>query len=164
MGGPAGSEAADAAAEEVPLAGYATLATLFASGLAVLLVGMKRDGLLPRHWSTRDLIMTGIATGRLARIVTRDQVTRPLRAPFTEYEGTAGAGETRERPRGRGLRRAIGTLLTCPFCAAPWIATASVAALVARPRQTRFVQAVLVSVSVADFVQQLYAASRRLSR
>jgi hypothetical protein len=94
--------------------------------------------------------------------VTRDRVTMPLRAPFAEYAGPAGAGEVTQRPRGHGLRRAIGTLMTCPFCASPWIATASLGALAVRPRAARFVQAILVSMTMADFVQQLYAASRKL--
>ena len=151
------------ATDEVPLTGYATLATLFAVGLSVLVMTLTKERLLPRQWSVRDLLMTGIATGRLARIMTRDRIAMPLRAPFADYEGPAGPGEVREKPRGHGVRRAVGALLTCPFCAAPWIATGSLAALAARPRATRFVQAILVSVTVADFAQQLYAASRKLS-
>ena len=154
----------NASADESALGGYATLATVFSVGLAALAATLAKERLLPRRWAARDLVMTGIATGRLARIATRDRVMMPLRAPFAEYEKSAGAGEVSERPRGHGLRRAIGSLLTCPYCAAPWIATASLGALAARPRVTRFVQAILVSVTVADFVQQAYAASRRLSR
>jgi hypothetical protein len=148
---------------EDPLAGYATLATVFAVATAAALAGLARRGRLPRQWSVRDLLMTGIATSRLARIVTRDRVTMPFRAPFTEVEGSAGAGEVHEKPRGRGLRRAVGSLVTCPFCAAPWIATASLLALAVRPRVTRFVQGMLVSVVIADSVQQGYAALRKVA-
>ncbi len=147
--------------EDLPLAGYATLSAVFATGLGVLLATLARERRIPRHWSTRDLLMTGIATSQLARILTRDRVTMLWRAPFTKYEGPSGAGEVRERPRGRGLQRAVGSLITCPFCAAPWIASASLGALALRPRFTRFVQAILVSVTVADFVQQLYAGARK---
>ncbi len=146
------------------MGGYATLATIFSVGLALLIAVLAKERRLPRRWRARDVIATGIATSRLARIATRDRVTMALRAPFAEYERSAGAGEVSERPRGHGLRRAIGTLLTCPFCAEPWIATASLGALAVRPRATRFVQAILVSVTLADFVQQLYAASRRLEQ
>ena len=124
---------------------------------------LAREGRLPRRWAIRDLVMTGIATNRLARIITRDKVAMPIRAPFTEVEGGGGAGEVDERPRGRGLQRAVGSLLTCPFCATPWIATASLLALAVRPRATRFVQSMLVSVVIADCVQQGYAALRKLS-
>ena len=149
--------------EEMPMTGYAALTTFFAAGTAAMLAVLARERRLPRRWSASDLVMTGIATSRLARLVTRDKVGMPFRAPFAVYEGEAGAGEVVERPRGHGIRRAIGSLLTCPFCAAPWIATASMGALVVRPRVTRFVQGMLVSVVVADWVQQLYAASRKLS-
>jgi hypothetical protein len=149
--------------EEIPLRGYATLATVFSSGLALLLATLAKERKLPSRWSLGDLVMTGISTGMLARIVTRDRVAMPFRAPFTRYEGPAGAGEVRETPRGHGVRRALGTLLTCPYCAAPWLATAALGALVVRPRATRFVQAILVSATIADLAQQLYAATRKLS-
>jgi hypothetical protein len=148
--------------DELPVGGYAALATIFVTGLAVLLATLATERRLPRAIATRDLVLTGVATSRLARVATRDRVTMALRAPFAEYAGPGGPGEVRERPRGRGLRRAIGSLLTCPFCAAPWIAAASLGALALRPRVTRFVQAIFVSVTVADFVQQLYAAARTL--
>jgi hypothetical protein len=148
--------------DEVPLGGYAALAAIFVAGLSTLLATLATERRLPRAVSTRDLVLTGIATQRLARVITRDRVTLPLRAPFTEYAGPAGAGEVTQTPRGRGLRRAIGSLLCCPFCAAPWIAAASLGALAVRPRVTRFVLSIFVSVTVADFVQQLYAASRKL--
>jgi hypothetical protein len=148
---------------EDPLAGYAALATVFAVATAASLAGLTRKGRLPRQWSLRDLVMTGVATSRLARIVTRDRIAMPFRAPFTEVEGPAGAGGVQEKPRGRGLRRAVGSLVTCPFCAAPWIATTSLLALAVRPRVTRFVQGMLVSVVIADSVQQAYAALRKVA-
>jgi hypothetical protein len=149
-------------AEELPLGGYAALATLFSVGLAALIATLGKQRRLPRRWAVRDVVVTGIATSRLARIITRDRVLTPLRTPFARYEGPAGAGEVIEEPRGKGLRRAIGTLITCPVCAVPWVATVSLGALALRPRVTRFVQAILVSVTLADFVQQLYAASRKV--
>lgn len=154
---------AHAGETDATLGGYATLATVFSTGLAVLIVSLARERKLPSRWTMGDLVLAGIATGRLARIVTRDRVAMPLRAPFTDYEGPAGAGEVNEKPRGRGVRRAIGSLLTCPYCAAPWLATALLASLVVRPRATRFLEAILVASSIADFAQQLYAAARRLS-
>jgi hypothetical protein len=152
----------DTVDDELPLGAYATLAAIFVVGLSTLLGTLATERRLPREVSTRDLVLTGIATQRLARVITRDRVMQPFRAPFAEYHGPAGAGEVHQKPRGHGLRRAIGALLTCPFCAAPWIAAASLGALVLRPRVTRFVQGIFVSVTVSDFVQQLYAASRKL--
>jgi hypothetical protein len=158
------TDGAPPAPEPEELGGYASLATLFAIGTAVLLSSLSREGRLPQRWSARDLVITGIATSRLARLATRDRVGMPFRAPFAQYDGPAGAGEVNQSPRGRGLRRAIGKLLTCPFCATPWIAAASLGALALRPRVTRFIQGMLVSVTVADFMLQFYAASRKLDR
>ncbi|MCL2448155.1 MAG: DUF1360 domain-containing protein [Polyangiaceae bacterium] len=148
--------------DEPPLGGYAALATVFVASIAAVLSALASERRLPKDVSTRDLVLTGVATSRLARVLTRDRVAMPLRAPFAEYTGPGGPGEVHERPRGRGLQRAIGSLLTCPFCAAPWIAAGALVALELRPRVTRFVRGIFVSVTVADFVQQLYVAARTL--
>lgn len=138
----------------VPLAGYAALVGAYLAGLgAVLAVGRRR---LPRRVAVGDVLLVGIATHKLARIATRDWVTAPLRAPFTELQGSAGSGEVDEKARGTGLQRAIGDLATCPFCSAPWIATALAAGLSFAPRQTRFVASVFTSVTISDFLHQAY--------
>ena len=150
--------------EDVPMAGYAALAGIFASGLAVALAVLDRSRRLPARWSARDLVLTGLATHRLSRIITRDKVMTPLRAPLTRYQGSAGAGEVKEELRRHGLGKALGSLATCPYCAAPWVATGLLVGLAARPRVTRFLEAMLTSVTIADFAHQLYAGARGLSR
>jgi hypothetical protein len=40
------------------------------------------------------------------------------------YIRSSGAGEVEEEPRGRGFQRGIGHLISCPYCMAPWCATA----------------------------------------
>lgn len=136
--------------------------TVFTGTCGALLYAGAKTKRLPRM-SAADIALLGVATHRLARIVSRDKVTMPLREPFTELEGTAGAGEVNERPKGRGLRRAIGTLLSCPYCMGPWIASALTAALALRPRETRVVCAMLAVTTVADFMHQSYAFMRRAS-
>lgn len=148
--------------EDVPLGGYAALLSIFSLAAGALYAASRRRWLLPS--SPRELVLTGIAAFELARLVTRDAVTGALRAPFTEYVAGAGAGEVKERPRGRGLRRAIGELVTCPYCAGPWAATALVGGMTLAPRPTRYVRSLLLVSTVATFGQQLYAAARRLSR
>lgn len=151
------------AIEELPLGAYATMMLAFVGGFGSLLVRASKRGRLPKQLATRDVLLLGIATHRLSRIVTRERVTAALRFPFTHYEGTAGAGELRERPRGHGLKRAIGNLLTCQFCAAPWMAAGLTAALLAKPRETRVVASVLAMVTVSDFLHQAYARARHAS-
>ena len=58
----------------------------------------------------------------MARLLTKDTVVSPIRAPFTRFEGPGGPSEVNERVRGRGWRHAIGELITCPFCAGEWVA------------------------------------------
>jgi hypothetical protein len=109
--------------------------------------------------SAADIALLGVATHKLTRIVTKDWVTAPVRAPFVRYEGSAGGGEVKEKARGRGLGKAIGDLLTCPWCTGPWVAGALMAGLVSRPRPTRVVAAAFSAVAVSDFLHQVYEAS-----
>ena len=59
-----------------------------------------------------DIVLMGVATHKVSRLLTKDWVTSPIRAPFTEYQGEAGAGEVIESPRGYGMQRAMGALFT----------------------------------------------------
>ena len=69
---------------------------------------------LPERPRAADLLLAGVATHKLSRLLTKDRVTSFIRAPFTRYEQPAGHGEVEEEPRGSGLRLAIGELLVCP--------------------------------------------------
>jgi hypothetical protein len=150
--------AGSGSAPERPLAAYAVLAGTYLAGLscALAFAGSR----VPRP-TGGDIVLFGIATGALSRLVTRDAVSAPFRAPFTEYEGPAGAGEVHERPRGTGLQRAIGELVTCPFCMAPWAATAIFVVATRRPRTARLVASILAGVMVSNVVNQAYAFLRK---
>jgi hypothetical protein len=152
------------AAEELPIGGYAAMLGTFACAVAGLVLVARRTERRQRHVSTRDIVLGGIATHKLSRTVTRERVTIPLRAPFTHYEGTDGAGEVRERPRGHGLQRAVGTLLTCQYCTGAWVATALMAGFVLAPRATRLATSLLAMATLSDFLHQAYAGARRWSR
>lgn len=151
------------AEEELPLGAYAGLMLTFAGGFGALLVRAARRGALPRRLRARDVLLLGIATHRLTRVIASDRVAAPIRAPFARYERSAGAGELHERPRGHGLRRALGGLLTCQFCVGPWAAAALTAGLIARPRETRIIAGMLTIATVSDFLHQAYALARRAS-
>src|SRR5690606_41186876 len=58
------------------------------------------------------------STHKLSRLLAKDPVTSPIRAPFTRYKGVSGPAELREEPR-----NTVGELLSCPFCIAQWTAT-----------------------------------------
>ena len=149
--------------DRLPVLPYLALMSFYASVFGGLLAYGAKKKKLPRHVSAADVLLLGVATHRLSRIATRDKVAAPLREPFAEYQGPAGAGEVNERPRGTGLRRAIGTLVTCEYCAGPWIASALFAALVARPRETRVVASMLAATAVSDFLHQSYTFLRKAS-
>jgi hypothetical protein len=104
-----------------------------------------------------DVVLVGVATHKLARRMSKDSVTSPLRAPFTRYEGVAGPAELQEGVRGSGIRKAIGELITCPFCLSQWVSTGFVFGLLAAPRATRWAASVFASLALADFLQFAYA-------
>jgi hypothetical protein len=149
-------EYARASEENAPLGAYATLLATFTACFGTLLILGARRGVLPRRWRAGDLVLLALATHKLTRVLTRDKATAPLRAAFTHYEGSAGHGEVNETARGRGLRRAIGDLVTCPFCAGPWVASALAAGLVYRPRATRAIASVFTAVALSDWLHRGY--------
>lgn len=143
------------------LRGYIVLIGLYNALLGAALLLAKRAGRLVGRPRPEDLLLVALATQRLSRLVSKDRVTTAIRAPFTSYQGEAGPGEVDERPRGHGLRRAVGELLVCPFCLAQWIATALVCGLLFAPRVTRLVAAVFSVVGVADLLQLLYKGAEK---
>lgn len=140
---------------------YVLLIALYNCAVAMILFSAKRSGRLAERPQAGDLLLAGLATQRLSRLLTKDRVTSALRAPFTTYEGDGGPGEVEERPRGQGIRRAVGELLVCPFCLAQWIATAFASGLLFAPRVTRFVASVLSTVALADLLQFLYKGTEK---
>jgi hypothetical protein len=74
-------------------------------------------------------------------------------------EGKRAPGEVEERAKGRGLRRAIGELLTCPFCLGTWIASGFIYGYVF-VRGSSHIGQHLRCESLADFLQQLYVKTQ----
>ena len=119
---------------------------------------------LPGKMSTRDLLVTAVATHKLSRTLTKDAVTSPLRAPFTEYDGDGGPGEVMESPKhSEGLRGSIGELLTCPFCFDVWVITALTVGQVFAPRVTRVGVDALAALAGADFLHLAYAKVQQIA-
>jgi hypothetical protein len=146
--------------DEMPLEGYAVLLGTYAVLFGALLGAAARRKAADRI-TTLDVVLAGIATHKIGRIVTKDWVTSPLRAPFTEYKASTGGGEVREQARGHGLSKAVGDLLTCPWCIAPWVAGGLYAIHLASPRAARIAASVFASVAVSDFLQHGYGGVRR---
>lgn len=153
------------APDERPLGGYLAAMGVFGTlMLGTTAVAARRDAGRPDGGlSVRDLVLLGAATHKLSRIITKDAVASPLRAPFTRYVGPAGPGEVTEEVRGRGVRHTVGELLTCPFCLSPWAATTLLAGLTVAPRFTRQVTALFSAVTLADLLQLGYSALEQRS-
>jgi len=146
--------------DEQLLAEYAAMLGFYIASVAVLTGAALEHDRLPKRFSLLDLALLGIATHELSRIIAKDRITGILRAPFVNYIRSAGAGEVEEEPRGRGMQRGIGTLISCPYCMAPWCATALAFGLIFAPRVTRFFAGILASVTVSDFLQRAYLAAK----
>src|SRR5690242_7806992 len=126
--------------EDRPMGSHLALVVVYNALFGAFLLGRARSGKgFPQRIGLGDLVLAGVATHKLSRIIAKDRVTAPLRAPFTEFQEEGGPGEVEESPRGSGMRRAIGELLVCPFCLAQWVATALLGGLAVVPRATRFV-------------------------
>ncbi|MFF4485922.1 DUF1360 domain-containing protein [Streptomyces sp. NPDC001544] len=139
---------------EEPLGGYALLAGTFTAGVAVFAAVARRRGVrLPRTVPPWDVALMGAAAYKGSRLLTRDKVTGFVRAPFTRRESEDEASEVTDTPRGHGVRRAVGELVSCPFCTSAWLAGVLVCAYASAPRATRLVCGGLGALTVADWLQ-----------
>lgn len=150
-------------AGRVNLAGYTTSLVSYGALVATALVaGRLTRRQLPERSLLPDLLIGGVATHKLSRLLAKGSVTSPLRSPFTEFEDAAGAAEHLERPRGSsGARHTVGELLTCPFCLDVWLGTAYVGALVLAPRPARAMASVFGVVAVSDWLHLGYEMVRK---
>src|SRR5437763_3432858 len=87
--------------ESQPLGGY--LAAMSVYGLtvgALTLLGRRLGASLPERLDWSDVALAGVATHKLARLLSKEPVTSPIRAPFTTFEGPTGDAELSEDVRG----------------------------------------------------------------
>jgi hypothetical protein len=139
---------------ERPLEGYGVLMGTFSVASVAFGVWFRRSGReLPDSIAPSDLALLTIASHKSARMIARDRVTSTVRAPFTRFEHDAGPGEVSESARGRGLRRAIGELLVCPYCLGMWTSAGFTAGLLVFPRFTRWSATVLTIFSGSELLQ-----------
>lgn len=143
--------------DDRPLGSYLALMgafTALAGGFGAWFRASGRS--LPERIEARDLALITLASHKSARLLSKDRVTSPIRAPFTEPEGDAGHGEVEESSRGTGLRRAIGQLLLCPYCLGMWTSAGFVAGLLTAPRVTRCVASVMTVFFGSEVLQLAY--------
>jgi hypothetical protein len=135
------------AVEERPLPEYAALTAAFGAVLGGFLILARRR--LPDRIGFGDVVRIGLASYKVGRLVAKDEVTSWVRAPVTQDP------EARE-PKPEGVERALGELVTCPYCVGIWIASGLSYALVLYPRQTRVVTTIFGAQAVADFLNAAF--------
>ncbi|MEU4393843.1 DUF1360 domain-containing protein [Kribbella sp. NPDC023855] len=150
---------ADKASESPELPRYATAITAFAGYCgAVAAVAVLTGRRPPAQLSPLDLVIGAGAVFRGSRLISKNSVTSPLRAPFTEYVEPGAPAEVNEKPRGNGVQGLVGELVTCPFCVSVWAAATYLAGLTLLPRATRLAAGGLTSLAAADFLHLAYTS------
>jgi hypothetical protein len=139
--------------DDRPLPEYATLTATFGTVLGVFLLLARNR--LPERIGFGDMARLGLASYKLGRLIAKDEVTAFIRAPVTKGEES---GE--EEPKGEGVQRALGELLTCPYCIGLWVAAGLTCGLVVFPRETRFVTTLFGAQAVADFLNAGFVRAR----
>jgi hypothetical protein len=149
--------------ESRPLRGYLVALGGYAGAVGLLAgTAVARRKRMPAAFTLGDAALLSVATHKLSRLLAKDAVLSPLRAPFTRYREPAGDGELNEDVRGRGVRHAVGELISCPFCLDMWFATVLVGGLVLAPRLTRTFELIMTAVAASDFLQLGYDAVKHL--
>ena len=108
----------------------------------------SRRGDDPAPSEPAELLLYGAATAGLARVLGKEKVSSWVRAPFVDEPP-----EGERRPKGQGLRYAVGELLTCTRCLGSWSALTLVGLRAIAPRPTR-VAATLLALSTANNILQ----------
>ncbi len=130
---------------------YTSLSSLFLTlfSLMSLLAQKKRKKV---ELQPLEVMQLAFATYRLGRLVSYDKVFETYRAPFTEtVADPSGAGKT-VVPKGRGMRRAFGELISCPICVGTWFAAGLVYGLTFWPQPTRLFIQIMSTIGIAEFI------------
>lgn len=146
--------------EERPLLDHAVLVGVYGAAVTGLsLLVRRRRTPLPHRIPAADLALLSVATHKLSRLLTKDTVTAPFRAPFTKFKGPGSAGEVNEEPREESpAKHAVGELVTCPFCMAQWVGTGFLFGYLLAPRATRAAASLFTMVAASDALQYGYTA------
>ena len=141
------------------LSSYAVLVGVFNLILAAFLFLTRRTSRsLPERIEAKDIALLGVATHKLSNTLANDAVAMPLRAPFTELQEKQSPKMVDEEPRGGGLQRSVGELVTCKFCLGMWMASFFTYGLVLAPRVTRLIASIFAVVTLSDHLHQTYKA------
>ena len=146
--------------EPLPFGAYLGLVALFFTLLGAILVPARRRGALPERTTWSDLILLGIATHKLARLLQAER--SPPACCARRSHTTKGQddvpGEVCDVARGEGVQRAIGELLTCPLCLGAWLAALFTGGQLLGTRATRAAGGLFTMLAISDFLHLCYTA------
>jgi len=124
---------------------YAALSAGWGALLGAVLVAARDKGDEPVR--STEVLPLGLAAFALSKLVAKEKVDAWVREPFVE-EHPEG-----RRPKGTGVRYAVGEMLSCTRCVGVWSALGLTALRVTRPREARVVNAVLGASAINDVAQ-----------
>lgn len=106
-----------------------------------------------------EIGLTGLAAHRIGRMIAFEKVAEPLREPFTATVPDSSGADDTVVARGRGVRWAIGELMSCPICVGTWAALGLSIGHMILPRPTAFITRVL---AIAGLAELNYLVTERL--
>lgn len=128
---------------------YALFIALYNALFGVFLLFYRRARHPLEDISSLDVALLGMATLRLSKAISEDEITRVVREPLVEDDGQE------QHPQGDGLRYALGKLILCPTCTGTWVAAILTYALHLFPRYTRPFLAVMSASGISQFSDAL---------
>ncbi len=130
---------------------YALINVSYISALAGIGVVLHRQG-SEVDLSPREVVLLALATFSLADVFAHERIATWIRQPFDIETADHRPG----RPRGQGLRYAIGELMGCSRCLGSWSALGLVGLRVASPPAAGAVTTVLAAGGANDFLQAVF--------
>ncbi len=127
---------------------YLALNRAYGALLAGLLAAARRGGGPREPIRAPELVPLGAATFALSKVIARERIGTWVRDPFVEDDGSED-----RRPRGRGVRHAVGELVTCTRCVGAWSALALVGARTLDPAAGGTLVTVLAVSAANDWAQ-----------
>lgn len=144
-----------------PYRSYALFIALYNALFGIFLMLYKRSSRPLEQVQPLDVALLGLATLRLSKAISEDEITAVVRAPVVQ------SVEGRPQPQGSGVRNALGRLLLCPTCTGTWVAALLTYALHLFPSYTRPFLAVMSASGMSqlsDAVLSLVYADRDILR
>jgi hypothetical protein len=130
---------------------YAALNLAFLAALGALAAG-EREERPGEGIALAELAVLGLATFAISKALVREKVTTWAREPFVAEDAHG-----QRRPRGSGMRFAVGELLTCTRCVGSWSSLAVVGLRLKAPAAGRVATTVLAASAVSDLAHAGFA-------